>query len=71
MLSFESIEGGKIIQISGDVPGLKRLVEKITELIRTGGHTHLYGGKDLTMVTPFGDPATGEVIIDLEDKAQP
>jgi hypothetical protein len=69
MLSFEVLEGGKIIQIYCDSDGMATLVETLESLVRQSGHKHLRGpsagGQALSETTPFGDPAVGEVIIDF------
>lgn len=69
MLSFSLTNENQSIQITCDDAGLSQLVEVLTRLRDSGGHTHLwgpsYGGRVLSDVTPFGKPAIGEVIITL------
>jgi hypothetical protein len=69
MLCFEVLEDGKKIQVFCDKDGMATLIENLASLVRLGGHTHLWGpsggGQALSEVTPFGDPAVSEVIIDF------
>ena len=69
MLSFEVLDGGQKIQIFCNQDGMARLLENLASLVRHGGHTHLWGpaagGDALSDVTPFGDPAVAEVVIDF------
>jgi hypothetical protein len=67
MLSFSLTNENQSIQITCDDAGLSQLIEVLTRLRGTGGHTHLRspscGGNVLSDVTPFGEPAIGEVIV--------
>jgi hypothetical protein len=68
MVSFQVINQGKGIQISGDEQGMATLVEALKKIQPTGGHIHLRtpanGGKELDKMTPWGEEDTiGEVII--------
>jgi hypothetical protein len=62
MLSFEVTNSGRTIQITIDREGLVILQQKLTDL-KTTGHVHLRGGRELNNVTPSGKEAIGEVII--------
>ncbi len=68
MLSFQVRPWfkGQGVQIDCDDAGLQRLIEALQEVQRAG-HLHLRapssGGAELSDVTPFGQPAIGNVII--------
>ncbi len=68
MFSFEALDGGKTIQIHCDVRGMAGLLRKLADLVEGSGHIHFRGpsmeGSDLSEVSPFGQPAAAEVIID-------
>ena len=68
MLSFEILEDGAKIQVFCDQEGMETLQKALASLVERGGHTHLWapssGGNALSDVTPFGDVAVGEVVID-------
>lgn len=67
MVSFAICRSGSEIQIILDDAGIRFLIDKLTSLIGSGSHLHLRapseGGTDLQDVTPWNDPAVGEVII--------
>ena len=71
MLCFKIVgsDDARTIQVYVDEDGLRMLVERINDS-RKHGHVHLLtaenGGRELHSVTPFGEEAVGEVIIDWE-----
>ncbi len=72
MLSFELVRDGRAIQIHCDSQGMGRLLEALARLMKErSGHIHLWGPsmgrEDLDEVSPFGDPAFCEVMIDYQE----
>ena len=63
VLSFEVLEDGQKVQIFCDQDGMEILQKALASLVKHGGHTHLME-PHLSVVTPFGDRAVGEVVID-------
>lgn len=67
MLSVEIKENGKAIQIDCDDAGIDVLIDRLSKLRGSGGHTHLCapsaGGDILSEQTPWGSPAVFELII--------
>jgi hypothetical protein len=72
MLSFQIVEsfGAPLIQVDCDDAGLMTLIEALKR-VPEAGHVHLCspssGGKELSDITPFGQPAVGEVVITFGD----
>lgn len=70
MLSFHVIESGNAIQVYCDSAGIARLLEALASLLREPDHIHLRGpsagGNDLSEISPFGEKAVCEVVIDYQ-----
>jgi hypothetical protein len=70
MLAFTLINETRAIQIDCDDAGIDALVRALLSLKGSGSHVHLRTPEhdrdklaQLSRVTPWGDPAIGEVII--------
>jgi hypothetical protein len=68
MLSFQMANSGKAIQVDCDRQGLETLISALQKIqSKEADHIHLRapsaGGHTLSDITPWGNPAIGEVII--------